>query len=149
MYSEAFTSSESSARKLGTILVIIVIMGISGAYFWLQVGPEHNARLWLDKTSVSRGESLRLNIRNLGAGWIEPDFSYKMFREYENGTIEDMIKWDFAKTAPMRELRLFGSYSQIINTRLDPGEYYVIKGYRVNGMKRYSRALYFTVRALS
>ena len=88
---------------------------------------------------------MRLNIRNLGAGGIEPDLGYQLFREYENGTVEDMIKWDFAQTTPMRVLRLFGTYSQKIRTRLEPGEYYVIKGYTVNGVGNYSKKLYFTV----
>ncbi len=137
--------NRGAARKIGTVPIIMVIMGISGAYFWLQVGPKHNSRLWLDITSVSRGESLRLNIRNLGAGWIKPDLGYQMFRKDENGTVEDMIKWEFASIAPMRELRFFGTYSQKINTRLEPGEYYVIKGYTVNGKGNYSKKLYFTV----
>jgi hypothetical protein len=68
-----------------------------------------------------------------------------MFREYENGTVEDMIEWEFAWTTPMKELRLFGTYSQKIHTRLESGEYYVIKGYTVNGAENYSKKLYFTV----
>ncbi len=137
--------SRGIARKLGTVLIVAVILSMSGVGFWSLVGPEHNARLWLDKTSVSRGESLTLKIRNLGVGWIEPDLGYQLFREYENGAVEDMIEWDFASIAPMKILRLFGTYSQKIHTRLEPGEYYVIIGYTVNGAGNYSKKLYFTV----
>ncbi len=137
--------SRGIARKIGSFLIVVVILSMSGVGLWSLVGPEHNARVWLDKISVRRGESLRLNIRNLGAGWIEPDLGYQLFREYENGTVEDMIEWEWGRIAPMRILRLFGTYSQKIHTRLEPGEYYVIIGYTVNGAGNYSKKLYFTV----
>ena len=138
------------SRKIGTVLIVVVIIGISGAYLWSQVGPEHNARLWLDKTNVGPDESLTLYIRNLGSKRLGFGQSYIIFREYDNGTIEMFnfsSVWgdNWAWTLALNEMLPFGTGSHGIFTGLEPGDYYILTEYTVEGVGDYVRTLYFTV----
>ena len=136
-------------RFVGTIFVTLLVMSGLGVYTWFQVGPENNVRMWLDKTTIESGEPTRLKIRNLGSKQIEFGYRYEIYRVYENGTIElhtydDDI--DRAWPAVLIGLYFPGTFSQKIDTNLDPGEYYVEKEYHLSYQDiHYTRKLYFTV----
>jgi len=92
---------------------------------------------------------LTLNIRNLGSKSLEIGTPYIIFREYENGAIEEFnfssVWGNWAWAASLLCLSPFGTYSQNILTDLEPGEYFVVKEYTAEGSVKYTKDLYFTV----
>ena len=136
-------------RFLGTIILTLVVMSGLGVYTWLQIGPENNVRMWLSDDKVQSGEPMSLYIRNLGSRQIVFGYRYEIYRVYENGTIElhtydDDI--DRAWPAVLIGLYFPGTWSQKIETNLEPGEYYVEKEYYFSYKgTHYIKKRYFTV----
>ena len=105
------TKVEITPRFIGVLLLIIVGVTITGMYMWLQVGPENNVRMWLDKTEVERDGSLKLSIWNLGSKSIGYGSSYLVVRLNENGTETEMNP-DWAWAASLGVIRPFTTRTQ-------------------------------------
>lgn len=80
------TKVRITIRFIGVILLTIIGVTIVGMYLWVQVGPENNVTMWLDKTMINQNDPMKLYVRNLGSKRITYGYSYRMFRIYENGT---------------------------------------------------------------
>ena len=136
-------------RFLGTIILTLVVMSGLGVYTWLQIGPENNVRMWLSDDTVQSGEPISLHIRNLGSIQIVFGYEYEIYRVYENGTIElHTYDDDIERAWPAVGIGLYfsGTWSQKIDTKLEPGEYYVEKEYYFSYKgTHYIKKRYFTV----
>ncbi len=140
------SSKWSRTRFTGTVILVLLSMSIVGGYTWLNYGPEHNVRMWLDKKTVQRNEPMKLYIRNLGSKRIGYGTPYYIYRINENGTTTYMNRgWVWAAVGI--EILPFGTWSQNISTDFDPGEYYVEKKYNIGDIKpKYTRRMYFTIK---
>jgi hypothetical protein len=142
------TKVRITIRFIGVILLTIIGVTIVGMYLWVQVGPENNVTMWLDKTTINQNDPMKLYVRNLGSKRITYGYSYRMFRIYENGTAKQQRYGPADENWAWPAVGIygipFGTFSQEIYTDYESGEYNIEKQYWVTGVE-YTRRLHFTI----
>lgn len=126
------------------MIVILVVTSLG----WLLFSPENNVRMWLNHPTLGSGEPLKLYIRNIGSKQIVFGQPYYIYRIYENGTIR-LHTYDESNRAwgaCAYGLHPLGTWSQVIDSDLAPGKYYLEKEYYVNfHSTHWTRKLYITI----
>ena len=132
----------SRNRVIAAVLIIILCGVLVG---WrVRRGSESDVDVTLSDINVERGEQVTLTIVNNGARNIHFSNPYRMMREYDDGSTEDVIR-DVAWPPVEVTLAKGESWSQEIFTDLEPGKYNVIKSWTVEGIGESSHVFDLTI----
>ena len=132
----------SRNRVIGAVLIIILCGVLVG---WrLRRGPESHVEVTISDMRVERGEQVTLTIVNNGARDAHFGYPYRLMREYDDGSTED-VTLDIAWPAVEVTLAKGESWSQDIYTDLEPGKYNVVKTWTAEGIGESSHVFDLTI----
>ena len=141
-----------SKRRLKGLVIngvlVILVLNVAILGYRLTRAPADLVVLTLNKKTIGYDEDLTMTIHNYGFRWISFGTPYAIYREYDNGTIE---KFRFPENSAWAAIQiligpLIGDYHQIIFTRLEPGNYFIVKDFEIDAYGEYSATVHFSVR---
>ena len=140
--------SPSRRQIVVNIILVILVFNVGVLGYRLTRAPIELVDVTLNKIAISSGEELTMTIHNYGFKWISFGSDSDIYRVYDNGTIQkfrypENVAWDLIlhKIVP-----LIGSGKERVYTRLEPGNYFVKRDFKIQGYGHYYKIASFTVR---